>query len=279
VSISLPSLRVDDYSVKLAERVREVRHTGLTLAPEAGTQRLRNVINKNVTDADFQSALKAAFSVGVESVKLYFMVGLPTEEDADLIGIFEMVRACQALYSEHATSRRPLKINLSVAGFIPKPHTPFQWERQLTCDELEERIQRLRDLLPRRGVKFSWHDPATTRLEGILARGDRRLAKVIEHAWAHGARFDGWSEFFDPGIWASAFEAKKVRPASYVRERSRGTPLPWRHLSPGISIDFLWRERLRAFDGLPTGDCRWASCSGCGVCLCSGEKSRGGGHE
>ncbi|MFO8060930.1 MAG: TIGR03960 family B12-binding radical SAM protein, partial [Bacillota bacterium] len=172
-SVSLPSLRIDEFSVKMAQKVREVRQTGITLAPEAGTQRLRDVINKGVSEEDFVNSLKAAFASGCDTVKLYFMIGLPTEKDEDVRGIVSLVRSARELYHTFRESRRRLRINLSVACFIPKPHTPFQWEPQLSVEEFQRRIQLLQDELPRRGVKFSWHEPGMSLIEGVLSRGDR----------------------------------------------------------------------------------------------------------
>ncbi len=265
-SLSLPSLRVDHFSVELAGRIREVRNTGITLAPEAGTQRLRDVINKGVTDEDFRSALKTAFESGCDRLKLYFMVGLPTETEADVRGIADMVDRARRLFEEFGRSRRSLKLNLSVACFIPKPHTPFQWEEQLSEEAFEYRVGLLRTELPRRGVKLSFHDPGSGRIEGVFARGDRRLAPAILRAHALGARLEGWTEHFDPRIWEQVFRELDIDASEYLRARDLCEILPWDHTDPGISRRFLAEERARAYAGEVTPDCRWGPCSGCGVC-------------
>jgi len=265
-SMSLPSLRVDRFSVDLANRVRAVRNTGITLAPEAGTQRLRDVINKGVTDEDFGDAVRAAFSAGCDQLKLYFMLGLPTEREEDILGIAEMVERARRIYVEVGVGRRPLKLNLSVACFIPKPHTPFQWEPQLSIEAFRDRISTLRHALPRRGVRLSYHDPDSSRLEGIFARGDRRLAPMIVEAHRRGARLDGWTEHFDPGVWEEAEKACSVDAAGYLGSRDLASPLPWDHLDSGVSREFLLEERARALAEVRTPDCRMGSCSACGVC-------------
>ncbi|MFP4200891.1 MAG: TIGR03960 family B12-binding radical SAM protein, partial [Clostridia bacterium] len=265
-SISLPSLRVDDFSVELAGHIREVRKTGVTLAPEAGTQSLRDVINKGVTEEDFESALRTAFGAGCDTLKLYFMIGLPTETEKDVRGIADMVHRARDLFSEEGSSRRPLRLNLSVACFIPKPHTPFQWEPQIPREEFRRRVRSLRDWLPRKGVKLSYHDPESSRIEAVLSRGDRRLAPVIAKAHALGARLEGWTEHFDAEIWERAFRETDVDPEHYVGGRRIDAPLPWDHMDTRVSRDFLALERERAFSGETTPDCRWNPCSLCGVC-------------
>ncbi len=266
-SVSLPSLRIDEFSVKMAQKVREVRQTGITLAPEAGTQRLRDVINKGVSEENYVSSLEAAFASGCDTVKLYFMIGLPTETDEDVRGIVTLVQTAREIYRTFSESKRSLRINLSVACFIPKPHTPFQWEPQLSVEEFQRRIQLLRDELPRRGVKFSWHEPEMSLIEGVFSRGDRRLAGAVQRVWEAGCRFDGWSEFFDPQTWFAGLEAVGVDAHRYAgRTRSEDEPLPWDHLDAGVTKEFLQRERARAYRGQVTGDCRWTGCPGCGVC-------------
>ncbi|MFO7941061.1 MAG: TIGR03960 family B12-binding radical SAM protein [Bacillota bacterium] len=266
ISISLPSLRVDDFSVELAGRIREVRKTGITLAPEAGTQRLRDVINKGVTEEDFESALRTAFGSGCDQLKLYFMIGLPTETDEDVRGIAEMVHKARELFSDGGSSRRPLRLNLSVACFIPKPHTPFQWEPQIGVEEFRRRVRSLRERLPRKGVKLSYHDPVSSRIEAVLSRGDRRLAPVIAKAHSLGARLEGWTEHFDGKIWENAFRETGIDPDHYVDEQELGVPLPWDHLDTRVSREFLLFEREKAFSAETTPDCRWNPCSLCGVC-------------
>ncbi len=265
-SISLPSLRVDHFSVALAGRVREVRNTGITLAPEAGTQRLRDVINKGVTDEDYTAALETAFGSGCDQLKLYFMMGLPTETDEDILGISRMVGVAREIYKESGVSRRPLKLNLSVACFIPKPQTPFQWEPQLGMEEFSRRVSLLRDNLPRRGVRLSYHDPGSSRMEAIFARGDRRLAPAIVRAHAMGARLEGWTEHFDGSIWERAFEDTGISEEEYLGRRGIDLPLPWDHLDSRVTKEFLSGELARALRGEITPDCRWGPCSSCGVC-------------
>lgn len=274
VSVALPSLRVDEFSVRLARKLQEVRHTGITLAPEAGTQRLRDVINKRVTEEDYISSLRAAFASGCDTVKLYFMIGLPTETAEDVRGIAALVKRAGETYDEFRESARPLRVNVSVACFIPKPHTPFQWEEQLSLQEFETRLDLLRRELPRRGVKFSWHDPQMSIIEGVLSRGDRRVADAVQAAWENGCRFDGWSEHFRAEDWHTAFYQSGVQTQRYTLQRSPGRPLPWDHLDAGVSEAFLLRERRLAYAERSTGDCRWEECSGCGVCSSGGVSCR-----
>ncbi|MGI6547072.1 MAG: TIGR03960 family B12-binding radical SAM protein [Bacillota bacterium] len=270
VGVSLPSLRVDSFSVALAEQVQQVRKTGLTFAPEAGTQRLRDVINKNVTEADLLEAVGAAFARGWNRIKLYFMIGLPTETYADLDGIGDLVNKVLALWDDlrwkGKIGRRPVTVNVSAAAFVPKPHTPFQWEPQMDLAELTKRQRYLRDILRDRRVKFSWHDAELSFVEAVFARGDRRLAAVLEKACQKGCRFDGWSEHFHFADWLAAFQETGVDPNFYAnRTRAFAEVFPWHHLSAGVSQDFLWSERERAYRGQTTLDCR-TCCSGCGVC-------------
>lgn len=265
VSISLPSLRVDAFSVGLCERVSRVRRSGITLAAEAGTQRLRDVINKRVTDDDIERAACAAFDAGYQQIKLYFMIGLPTEREEDVLGIAETVRRIVRLGRERGAGRRGVIANVSVASFVPKPHTPFQWEAQLPPEELERRQRLVIDNLRTRAVKLSWHDVQQSRLEAIFARGDRRLAQVLLEARRLGLRLDGWTDLFNPGAWEEAFARAGVAPEEYLGEREEDQPLPWDHLSCGVSKDFLLRERRRALAGEPTPDCRRGPCVACGV--------------
>jgi radical SAM family uncharacterized protein len=267
VGISLPSLRADAFSVGLAHQVQRVRKTGLTFAPEAGTQRLRDVINKGVTEQDLREAMESAFQSGWHAVKLYFMIGLPTEEREDLDGLVELIREVEGVYREVTGGKgRQLKLAVSIAPFVPKAHTPFQWESQCSLEELEERQSYLRRRIPRR-VRLSWHDPQLSQIEAVFARGDRRLAPALAEVWAMGARFDSWSEQFDYRRWREAFARTGIEPAHYAeRCRDRDELLPWDHLDSGVDKSFLWRERERAFAALTTPDCRRAACTGCGVC-------------
>jgi len=267
-SLSLPSLRVDEFSVGLARKLGAVRRTGLTLAPEAGTQRLRDVINKGVDESDYEETLAAAFEAGWEGLKLYFMIGLPTETEEDVHGIAAMVRRAREIHREVTGRRgRRLRINVSVAPFVPKPHTAFQWEAQASREVLKERIDVLAELNRDPRVKLNWHDPELSFLEAVLARGDRRLYRTIERAWRLGARFDGWTEHFSPDLWQRAFFETGVDPDYYaLRVRERDEVFPWDHLSVGVSKEFLWTERRRAYAGMTTSDCRSNGCAGCGVC-------------
>ena len=242
------------------------RKSGLTFAPEAGSQRLRDAINKNVTEEDLLTSCARAFSGGWNSVKLYFMLGLPTETDEDVLGIADLAQKVYYTWREHAANRaRGVRITVSTSCFVPKTHTPFQWEAQVTREEYLRRVTLLREHLRNRSITYNWHDPETSFLEAALARGDRRLAAVIETAWRRGARFDSWSEYFDLQTWLDAFAACGLDPAFYAnRERGRDELLPWRHISDGIRDSYLWKEREAAYRGVITPDCR-VKCSGCGA--------------
>ena len=261
VSFSLPSLRIDSFSIELAERVQSVRKSGLTFAPEAGTQRLRDVINKNVTEENLLEACSAAFAKGWRAVKLYFMMGLPTETDEDIAGIADLAKKV-------ANLKRGVKVTISVSCFVPKPWTPFQWAAQISTAEFERRQQLLKNLITNRAITYNYHNAKLSVLEGALARGDRRLAKVIETAWKSGAKFDGWSDLFKPDIWAESFEACEINPEYYSgRERDFWEPLAWEHTSPGVDKNFLLSEWEKSQEGKTTRDCRRTSCTGCGVCM------------
>ena len=267
VDLALPSLRADNFSMGLMEKLRQGgRKSGLTFAPEAGSQRLRDAINKNVTEEDLLTSCARAFSGGWNSVKLYFMLGLPTETDEDVLGIAELAQKVYYTWREHAANRaRGVRITVSTSCFVPKTHTPFQWEAQVTREEYLRRVTLLREHLRNRSITYNWHDPETSFLEAALARGDRRLAAVIETAWRSGARFDSWSEYFDLQTWLDAFAACGLDPAFYAnRERGRDELLPWRHISDGIRDSYLWKEREAAYRGVITPDCR-VKCSGCGA--------------
>ena len=266
ISLSLPSLRADNFSMGLMERLQHVRKSGLTFAPEAGTQRLRDAINKNVTEEDLMQSCRTAFSGGWSAVKLYFMLGLPTETDEDVLGIADLAeKVYQVWRSCTPNPRRGVRITVSTACFVPKPHTAFQWEPQVDMDEYRRRVKLLRDNMRGRSIHYSWHDPETSYLEAVLARGDRRLADVLEQVWRMGAKFDTWSEYFSFQRWMDAFQACGVDPAFYAnRTRSREEILPWSVTSTGVSTAFLWRERERAYQAQITPDCR-RQCTGCGA--------------
>jgi radical SAM family uncharacterized protein len=268
VSLSLPSLRADNFSMEIMERVQKVRKSGLTFAPEAGSQRLRNVINKNVTEEDILNTCRTAFEGGRNSVKLYFMLGLPTETDEDVLAIAELAYKIVRLWKDCAKNRAGgLRITLSTACFVPKPMTPFQWEAQVTAEEYMRRVKLLCDSMRSRAISYNWHDAETSIIEAVLSRGDRRLGRVLEEVQKTGGRMESWSEYFSFERWASAFEKYGLNPAFYAnRERSRDEVLPWCHLTAGVTEDFLWSEREAAYRGEITPDCR-VQCTGCGANL------------
>jgi len=264
LAISLPSLRIDAFSVGLADMIQGGRKTGLTFAPEAGSQRLRDVINKNVTENDLMRTAEAAFARGWRHIKLYFMLGLPTETDEDVDAIADLVRKVQKV-GRAARGGGSADVNVSVATFVPKPHTPFQWLPLADLDLIAARQERLRRALRGRGLNLSWHDPASTLLEAVLSRGDRRLSRVIERAWRSGARFDAWNEHFRYALWAEAFAAEGLNPRFYAgRLRGADEVFPWAHIHTGVDRDYLWDEYQRALRGETTPDCR-DGCTGCGV--------------
>ncbi|NLA58373.1 MAG: TIGR03960 family B12-binding radical SAM protein, partial [Firmicutes bacterium] len=270
IGLSLPSLRLDSFSVGLADRIQSGKKTGLTFAPEAGTQRLRDVINKNVTEADLDLAATAAFEAGWDSVKLYFMIGLPTETLEDVTGIAELAQRVLELGRRirgKVGKAGRVRISVSVASFVPKSHTPFQWVPQAPLEELNRRQEHLRRLLRDRSIAFSWTDVDKSLLEAVLARGDRRVADVILRAWQKGCRLDGWSEHFDFAKWMEAFEEAHLDPYFYShRERDLDEGLPWDHIDSGVSKRFLIREWQRALAGETTPDCRFEGCTGCRLC-------------
>ncbi len=261
ISLSLPSLRMDSSSLDLLNLIKTSRRSSLTFAPEAGTQRLRDVINKNITHEDFISTIIQARDRGWKSVKLYFMMGLPSENREDLDGIIKMVH--------EARKQTGMKLNVSVSNFVPQPHTPFQWEPFEEIESLTEKAQYLKKNLRHRNIKFNYHDPKVSYLESVLSRGDRRLAGVIEEAYRSGARFDSWSDYFDFNRWMEAFRRRGLDPEIFTREIDVRQVLPWDHLSVGIDKEFLVRERIKAFTGHTTGDCR-SGCIGCGICQAGG---------
>jgi len=244
-----------------------VRRAGLTFAPEAGTQRLRDVINKNEDEERILETVDVAFSSGWNRIKLYFMIGLPTETDDDLEGIAHLVSKVR----ETARRRRSgARLNVSISPFVPKPHSPFQWERQDAPEETRRKESFLKERLRMRGLKLSLRDPDVSFLEGVMARGGRELSLVIEAAWKAGARFDGWTETFDFGIWRGAFEASGIEPVGYLSEIPTDAALPWDHIEGGASKAFLLEEREKAFRGETTPDCRLEGCFDCGACTDGG---------
>lgn len=264
ISTSLPSLRLDAFTVGLASQVARVKKTGLTFAPEAGSWRLRRVINKLVTDDDLFASVESAFANGWKRMKLYFMVGLPTETDADVRGIAELARRCVALGGRH---RKGASVTVSVGGFVPKAHTPFQWAAQATPDSLAEKIDLLKAETRRTRVDLRWHDPDASTAEGIVSRGDRRVADVIEHVWRHGGVFQEWREHFELGRWLEALEASGLELGFYVfRQRGEDELFPWQHIDAGVRREFLWFDWLDSQRADVTEDCRWTPCYDCGVC-------------
>ena len=266
VNVSLPSLRVDSFSVDLAQKFQSSRKASLTFAPEAGTERLRRVINKGVSREDLLVAAEAAFRAGWQKLKLYFMIGLPSETEEDLAGIVELANAVLQIGKKVYPRSNALRIAVSVSTFVPKAHTPFQWRGQISVAETITKQRFLQERIRGRFLELDWHNPETSFLEGIMARGDRRLSKIIHQAWQMGAGFDGWNDQFKPELWWEAFRANGIDPDFYTRERSYDEILPWSHLNAGLSTQFLKAENERADQALPTADCRERSCTACGVC-------------
>lgn len=264
IGVSLPSLRVDAFSIDLANEVQKVRKTTLTLAPEAGSQRMRDIINKNVSEEQLIEAAEAAFKSGWLSLKLYFMIGLPYELEEDLDAILELLKRVREAGQRFA--RRPVEIRASLACFVPKAHTPFQWQPMDSPEDLETK-RRYMTRYRQKNIKLSFHDNRVSFLEGVIARGDRRLGKVIYRAWQKGCKFDGWSEYFKYDKWLEAFSDCVIDPDFYTRrERLRPERFPWDIIDTGISRAYLWREAKQAEEAAATPDCRMEKCTGCGVC-------------
>ena len=269
INLSVPSLRADNFSRELMEKLQTVRKSGLTFAPEAGTQRLRDVINKNLTEEEILTTCRNAFSGGWNNVKLYFMLGLPTETDEDVLGIAELVYKVILTWKDHAVNKkRGLRVHVATAYFVPKPHTPFQWEKQITPEEYLRRCRLLKNHLYSKSIEYNYHGPDLSRLEAVFARGDRRLGAVIEEAVKNGARLDGWDEYFNYAKWFDAFEACGIDPDFYtVRGYGEDEILPWDTIDVGVTKKFLKLERHRAYEEKVTPDCR-EGCAGCGAnCL------------
>jgi radical SAM family uncharacterized protein len=264
VSLSLPSLRVDAFTVGIASEIQKVRRTGLTFAPEGGTWRIRQVINKLITDDDLYAAVEGAYSQGWQRVKLYFLIGVPTEMDEDTLGIAHLAREVVKIGRKYT---KKASATASVGGFVPKAHTPFQWFGQNGVDELRRKVYMLRDDLRKSGATLRWHDPEATFAEGIAGRGDRRIGRVIERVWRAGGVFQEWNERFELGRWMDAMAAEGLDADWYVtRHRTDDEVLPWDHIAAGLHRDFLWGDWQAALaeHGLP--DCRWTPCYDCGVC-------------
>ena len=266
VNLSLPSLRADNFSMALMQRLAKGRKTGLTFAPEAGTQRLRDVINKNVTLEELLNSCHTAFAGGYNAVKLYFMLGLPTETDEDVLGIADVAARVMHAWRESAPNKqRGVRITVSTSYFVPKPHTAFQWEPQITREEYERRVQLLRENMTTKTVTYNWHDGQTSFIEAVLARGDRRLGNVLENVWRKGGHLDAWEEYFSLERWMEAFDECGVDPAFYAyRRREKDEIMPWDMISSGVTKEYLWREHENAVAGVTTPDCR-TRCNGCGA--------------
>ena len=264
VALSLPSMRVNTLTGDMAAIIKRVRKTGFTIAPEAGTQRLRDVINKGISEADIVHTARSAFSAGWEMLKLYFMIGLPTETDDDIDGILQLVSHIR--HASKGQSRRKAKLHVAISSFVPKSHTPFQWEPMDSSDELRRKQEYIKQHLRRRGIQPKWHAVEASSLEGVFARGDRRLSRVLREAHALGSKFDGWSEHFDFSRWQEAFARAKVDPDWYTsRERRNDEVFPWEHIQTGVTKSFLWQERLKALDEKESPPCD-RYCRRCGLC-------------
>ena len=264
LKISLPSLRLDSFSVALMDAIAAGKKTGLTFAPEAGSERLRRIINKSLSDDIIIRALTTACEHGWNAVKLYFMLGLPTETEEDVTSIAWLVQQAKAAVSNNCG--RGLNIKISVSSFVPKPHTPFQWVAQISQEEMKKRVEILRRGLRKSGMWLIWQDPRVSHLEAVLSRGDRRLSQVIYRAWELGAKFDAWTEQFRYDIWIKAFEDCSIAPSFYAnRERSLDELLAWSHIESGVSIEFLKREYLNSTKETATEDCRFGRCNSCGL--------------
>ena len=266
IGLSLPSLRADNFSMDLMSKVQKVRKSGLTFAPEAGTQRLRNAINKNVREEDLLNTCRIAFQGGWSTIKLYFMLGLPTETDEDVLAINDLAMKVLALFNPYATNKaKGVHITVSTSCFVPKPHSPFQWEAQVSMEEYRRRVNLLRDHMRAKSISYNWHDADTSLIEAVLSRGDRRVGAVIEEVWRQGGKLDSWTEYFSFGRWMSAFEKCGLDPKFYAcRERSLAETLPWSRVNIGVKPEFLWREREMCYNEELSPDCR-NKCTDCGA--------------
>ena len=266
VSLSLPSLRADNFSMDIMHRVQKVRKSGLTFAPEAGSQRLRDAINKNVLEEDLLRSCQVAFEGGWNGVKLYFMLGLPTETDEDIVAIADLATKVLVTWKRYAkVKNRGVRITVSTSCFVPQPHSPFQWEQQVTMEEYKRRVKLLRETMTAKAITYNWHDPETSYIEAVLSRGDRRIGAVLENVWRNGGILQSWSEYFDMERWMNAFAECGADPEFYAyRERTKDEVLPWDHISMGVRKEHLWREREQSYNTVITPDCRKA-CTGCGA--------------
>ena len=266
IGLSLPSLRADNFSMEIMERLQKVRKSGLTFAVEGGSQRLRDAINKNVTEEDLLNTCRIAFAGGWNSVKLYYMLGLPTETDEDIVGIAEMANQVLHCWRTYAKNKnRGVRITVSTSLFIPKPHSPFQWEAMIPLDEYLRRVNLLRSSITAKNVTYNWHDAATSLIEAVLSKGDRRVAEAVEEVWRQGGRLDAWTDYFSLDRWMKAFETCGIDPAFYAyREMDTDSILPWEHIDVGVRKAHLIHEREMAYRSALSPDCR-KQCSACGA--------------
>ncbi len=266
IGLSLPSLRADNFSIDIMHRIQKTRKSGLTFAPEAGSQRLRDAINKNVREEDLLNTCRLAFEGGWNTIKLYFMLGLPTETDEDVLGIAELANQVLHTWRLYAKNKnRGVRITVSTSCFVPKPHSPFQWEKQVTMDEYIRRVNLLRENIRAKNVVYNWHDPQTSYIEATLSRGDRRMGRVIENVWRAGGRLEAWSDYFSFERWMKAFDDAGVDPTFYAhRERAEDEVMPWDIVDVGVRRAHLWHEREQAYASQLSPDCR-RQCSACGA--------------
>ena len=266
IGLSLPSLRADNFSMDIMPRIQKTRKSGLTFAPEAGSQRLRDAINKNVTEEDLLHTCRLAFEGGWNTIKLYFMLGLPTETDEDILGIAELANQVLHTWRLYAKNKnRGVRITVSTSCFVPKPHSPFQWEQQVTMEEYIRKVHLLRDNIKAKNVVYNWHDPQTSYIEATLSRGDRRMGSVIENVWRAGGRLEAWSDYFSFDRWMKAFDDAGVDPTFYAhRLRDKDEIMPWDNVDVGVRRAHLWHEREQAYKSELSPDCR-KQCSACGA--------------
>ena len=266
LGLSLPSLRADNFSIEIMHKLQKTRKSGLTFAPEAGSQRLRDAINKNVTEEDLLNTCRLAFEGGWNNVKLYFMLGLPTETEEDILGIAELANQVLHTWRLYARNKnRGVRITVSTSCFVPKPHSPFQWEKQNTMDEYIAKVNLLRENIKAKNVVYNWHDPQTSYIEATLSRGDRRMGKVIENVWRSGGRLEAWTDYFSFDRWMQAFDNAGVDPTFYAhRERCKDEVMPWDVVDVGVRKEHLWHEKEQCYRSELSPDCR-KQCSACGA--------------
>ena len=266
IGLSLPSLRADNFSIEIMHKLQKTRKSGLTFAPEAGSQRLRDAINKNVTEEDLLNTCRLAFEGGWNNVKLYFMLGLPTETEEDILGIAELANQVLHTWRLYAKNKnRGVRITVSTSCFVPKPHSPFQWEKQNTMDEYIAKVNLLRENIKAKNVVYNWHDPQTSYIEATLSRGDRRMGKVIENVWRSGGRLEAWTDYFSFDRWMQAFDDAGVDPTFYAhRERCKDEVMPWDVVDVGVRKEHLWHEKEQCYRSELSPDCR-KQCSACGA--------------